>query len=593
MPLLKRSKEELSFRLRQELTNVALWLRPPRLPASVTFTSPLPGLPDPATVANALRRTAFAEDVRRRAAEILKHSLPLFDTSIDAGPQIHWRRDYWRGKETGLAYFRRLPLNTSASGDLKIVWEINRHQHLVLLAQDALMTESDAPLEEIWAELESWIDANPFHRGVNWSSALEVAFRALSWIWIFHLAGSRMPSGLRPRFFEALFRHGRHLEANLSYYYSPNTHLLGEAVALHALGALFPQFPEAARWAELGARIVEEQMRVQVRPDGGYFEQSTYYLVYALDMFLFHAVLSPPTEEYRAGLIRMADYLNAVMGPSRRLPAIGDDDGGRLFHPFGSRDQFGRATLAACSKFLRHEGWAYETDDLYPLAAWWLGETDGVGSGVVESRLFPETGIAVMTNGSCHAVIDAGPFGPGAGGHSHSDNLSLVVRSGDDDILIDPGTFSYAGEERDSFRGSAAHNTIRIDRADQAIAAGPFSWKDHPRVRVESWVTTADYDELTAQVRMGDFVHRRRVRFAKSGRLLIVDEVEGPPGVHEIEQWWHLGSEAARSRLLLEDPVELSEGWRSPVYGRKLHAPVLRVLRKTTLPYRFSTTITL
>ena len=596
MRILNRSKKELAHRLRQELANLAMSARPPRLPASVEFKTPLPGLPNPSEVAGRLRGTAFAEDLRRRAAEILAHRMPLFDASIDAGPEIHWRRDEWSGKETSLVYFRRIPyLNAAAAGDHKVIWEINRHQHLVLLAQAALLEDSDALLQEVWRQLESWIAANPFHRGINWASALEVAFRALSWTWIFHLAGDRMPSGLRPRFFEGLYRHGRHLAVNLSFYFSPNTHLLGEAVALHALGLLFPQFPHARRWKELGRRTVEEQMKRQVRSDGGHFEQSTYYHVYALDMFLFHAILSPPSDEYRDGLARMADYLNAVMGPSRRLPSIGDDDGGRFFYPFGPRDQYGRASLAACSTFLGRSDWTYEAEDLYPIASWWLRAAEGGVRCAWKSRFFADTGIAVMISGFHHVVMDAGPFGPWSAGHSHSDTLSVVARSGDEEILIDPGTFTYTGDTswRDRFRGSAFHNTIRIDGANQAKASGPFGWKDLPQTRVHSWTSTAEYDELDAEVRFRGFLHRRRVRFLKSGELQIFDDVEGPPGEHEIEQWWHLGSEAARSRLVAQDLVEIPEGWRSPVFGRKVRAPVLCVRRRTTLPCRLVASVAL
>ena len=128
-------------------------------------------------------------------------------------------------------------------------------------------------------------------------------------------------------------RHGRHLEVNLSFYFSPNTHLLGEAVALHALGVLIPQFPRARRWRELGARVVNNQLDRQVRNDGAHFEQSTYYHVYALDMFLFHGILAGASEAYRTKIALMADYLAAVQGPGRILPFLGDDDGGRFFHP--------------------------------------------------------------------------------------------------------------------------------------------------------------------------------------------------------------------------------------------------------------------
>ena len=47
------------------------------------------------------------------------------------------------------------------------------------------------------------------------------------------------------------------------------------------------------------------------------------------------------------------------------------------------------------------------------------------------------------------------PFGPGSAGHSHSDTLSLVVSVGNQEVLIDSGTYSYMDPEwRSYFRGS-------------------------------------------------------------------------------------------------------------------------------------------
>src|SRR5581483_7793026 len=100
------------------------------------------------------------------------------------------------------------------------------------------------------------------------------------------LVGPQMPSGLRGRFLDSLYRHARHIENNLSFYFSPNTHLLGEAVALHALGTF------SAEFRSLGAQLVADQMDKQVREDGSHFEQSTYYHGYAVDMFLFHAIVA-------------------------------------------------------------------------------------------------------------------------------------------------------------------------------------------------------------------------------------------------------------------------------------------------------------
>ena len=61
-------------------------------------------------------------------------------------------------------------------GDHKWIWELNRHQHLIVLAQAHLLTGRYEFISEIEGELASWLAQNPFVRGINWASALEVAF---------------------------------------------------------------------------------------------------------------------------------------------------------------------------------------------------------------------------------------------------------------------------------------------------------------------------------------------------------------------------------------------------------------------------------
>jgi hypothetical protein len=87
--------------------------------------------------------------------------------------------------------------------------------------------------------------------------------------------------------------------------------------------------------------------------------------------------------------------------------------------------------------------------------------------------------------GDVHAIVDAGPFGALHSGHSHSDTLSIVLRSGGEEILIDPGTYTYTGEPewRDWFRGASAHNTIRIDGRDQASWLALFVGPTSPKSR--------------------------------------------------------------------------------------------------------------
>jgi hypothetical protein len=251
----------------------------------------------------------------------------------------------------------------------------------------------------------------------------------------------------------------------------------------------------------------------------------------------------------------MAEYLDAVTGPSGLPPMLGDDDGGHLFYPYRPPH----------------------------------------GAGERKSRLFPHAGIAVMTCGTTHAIVDAGRFGALHSGHSHSDTLSIILRSGADELLIDPGTYTYTAEPewRDWFRGSSAHNTIRIDRRDQAVMAGPFRWNHQPEVAILNWQTNSDRDVLEAECRYWGFTHRRRVEFQKPDVFLITDDVSGPPGEHEIEQFWHLGSLAERSKLILPSDAELSDSWRSVTFGEKHPSPMLRVHRRCGLPLRLEARIDL
>jgi hypothetical protein len=578
-----RTAAEIAFRVRQEVANIRLWTRPPAVSFESGWSPKFPA-PDARVVASDLAGSEFAREVIHLAREIRTHRFPIFGGVIDTGPDIRWRRDYRSQCETGLGYFRFIPyLDAARAGDHKFIWELNRHQHLVTLAQAFRFTGDATFLVEIRAQLTSWFEQNPFARGINWASALEVAFRALSWIWVDHLVGEELPPEFRAKLFTQLYRHGLFLENNLSIYFSPNTHLLGEALALHALGLFFGH----KQWEQLGARTMQEQMQRQVHDDGSHVEQSAYYHLYALDMFLLHAILANPGPAYLAKLERMADYLDALLGAPRQLPSLGDDDGGRLFHPFGPRSQFGRATLATAAVFFDREQWIAGHGDLDSQARWWIGDRAvPPGGGAYSSRLFPDAGLAVMCSGASQVIVTAGSFGPWSAGHAHSGVLSILARSGDLEILIDPGTHTYTADPRwrHWFRSTEAHNTVRIDGRDQAVPAGPFRWKNPPAVEILSWETDADCDILDAQCSYRGFTHRRRVEFRKPDLILVTDQIAGPPGAHDVEQLWHLGSREVRSRLTVTGDAELTNSWRSATFGEKHVAPMLRVYRRTQLP---------
>ena len=589
---LMRSAEELSYRLRQEFVNLRLLAAPPSVRFARRGVSA--GIFPAATqIAAQLSNTSFAEEILQLSQQILRHNFPIFGTHVETGPSIDWRRDYKNQVTSGLSYFRLIPyLNVARTGDHKWVWELNRLQHLVVLAQAFLFTGDRGYLQEIERQVHDWIRQNPFQRGINWASALEVGFRAMSLAWVLQLVAPELSVDVAERIEKEIYLHSLHLENNLSVYFSPNTHLLGEAAALHALGVLFPHFPNAARARRSGRHAVLEQIERQVHADGSHFERSSYYHVYALDMFLFHAVLEPADGVYRTKLRLMASFLHRLLSGGGKLPFLGDDDGGRWFHPYGDRAAFGWATLAACNAFFVKELWPCNAADYWSQASWWLpGGTapPSVSNEVCSSKssiLFPDSGLIFLEDGTCKAIFNVGPFGPGSAGHSHSDALSLTVSVEGTPWLVDSGTFTYVGSasERNQFRASAAHNTIRIDDRDQADPAGPFRWVNLPQVRLLRWESSPEEDVAAAACRYRGFEHRRYVHFLKNLVLLIVDIVEGSAGEHAVEQFWHLEADDLANRFRFAQRAELLSGWRSRCFGQREPAPVLRVARKGSLP---------
>src|SRR5262249_44287216 len=151
------------------------------------------------------------------------------------GTEIDWHLDAVHGKRAPLKPWYKIRfLDFDEAGDHKVTWELNRHQHLVTLAKAWAFTGDRRYTQEIVKQFYSWQTANPYPMGINWGSSLEVAFRSLSWLWVRNLLAQApdLPGSFQQDTLRGLARNGKYIEQFLSTYFSPNTHLIGEAVAL-------------------------------------------------------------------------------------------------------------------------------------------------------------------------------------------------------------------------------------------------------------------------------------------------------------------------------------------------------------------------
>ena len=454
-----------------------------------------------------------AEEIVARADRICRYEFDLLGWErIRFGDEIDWHLDPVHGKRALRAPWHRIPfLDFETVGDAKIIWELNRHQHFVTLAKASLLTGNNAYVEELVRQWYDWRQENPYPVGINWASSLEVAFRTLAWLWVRFLlkACPAQPSGFDAALLESLGVHGRHIHRHLSTYFSPNTHLLGEGVALFFLGTLCRELEPAERWKREGWEIVLEAAERQVQSDGMHFEQSLYYHVYAIDFFLHARRLAalnqiPIPQSFDAIITRQLELL-AALGGGGGVPSFGDDDGGRVFDGVRNRAEHLLDPLATGAV-------VYDRGEFKTVAAGlreetiWLMGSEGVerfrqlspSQVDADSRGFLAAGIYVMNDptdtGSRRLVIHAGAIGTGNGGHGHADVLSIQFAVDGVAWFVDSGTYAYVSgdDARDSFRATSAHNTVQVDATSQAEPAGPFAWEWHPNVEPSSVHSVVD-----------------------------------------------------------------------------------------------------
>src|SRR5215471_256289 len=541
---------------------------------------------------------------------------------LSFGDAIDWHLEPTSGKRTPSIHWSKLDyLDAELAGDKKIVWELNRHQYFTTLGQAYWLTNDERYAQTFAAHIENWMDQNPPKLGINWASSLEVAFRSISWLWSFYFfKGS--PSFSSQTFLRALrflYLHARHLETYLSTYFSPNTHLTGEALGLFYLGVLLPEFKEAARWRNTGRRILLEQLPIHVRPDGVYFEQSSYYHRYTADFYTHFLILSQAnadtvSAEVSDRVTALLDHLMYITRPDGTSPLFGDDDGGRLMMLDRRPANDFRATLSTGAVLFERSDYKFVAGGPAEETLWLLGVA-GLESldqiiatePAKQSVAFESGGYYVMRDGwtpkANYLLFDCGPHGQANCGHAHADALAFELAANGRTLLVDPGTYTYTGtkEQRDWFRSSLAHNTMTIDRQSSSVVAGPFSWKSIARCQSLAWIRQDRFDYVAGAhdgytVMSPPATHERSILFLKRDYWVIRDRLKSA-GERSVNLWFHfdpasdplIEAAGAQATIIAEHNGESGldvhgfagngrwrreDGWVSHCYGQKEPARV-------------------
>jgi hypothetical protein len=548
--------------------------------------------------------------------------------------QPDWQYDPVHDRRPPTRFWTSVPFLDPACGDHKIIWELNRHQHWLALGRAYWLSGQVRYRDLALQQLASWLHANPPLIGVNWASMLELGLRCLSWLWALNFfVNPDIDDDPQPWTVDLLLGLDRQLtqiERNLSFYFSPNTHLLGEALALYIAGRVLPELAASGRRETTGRRVLLDQIDRQIAADGGHVERSTHYHRYTLDFYLLALAVArithdPAATRFDKAVGRLAFAARLLADDRGRLPRIGDDDAGALIPICGRPTDDVRDSLAIAGALTARADlrigrvpeetfWVLGHPLLRPSLE--LSRTLPAHSAIGSAAL-PTTGYYVSRSAAGdHMVIDGGPHGYRNGGHAHADALSLTLTVHGIPLLIDAGTGTYTMDAslRDRLRSTELHNTVVIDDRPQSIPDGPFHWSRTAGATVRRWRTNGAFDYFDG-VHDGyhPLEHRRHVLALHGDLIVVLDLVDGT-GPHSAAVHWHIDprwrvdvrdrraalttdggqAELAAPHGVIEwfygdDGARL--GWHAPEYGRVEPATTVRISDRATAPMWLVTAI--
>jgi len=493
-------------------------------------------------------------------------------------------------------------INATGGDGSRIPWSNNELPRLWIyhlnycdfLNLDLSQTEDLPILRKALLIMTDWCERNSTGQEAGWEP-YPLSLRIVNWLKFFLRNGSDVDGlgeeAATSKLLSSLRCQVLLLERKLEFHLRAN-HLLKNIKALMFAGALL-ETHECRRWWEKGAALLREQLAEQILADGGHFERSPMYHAQVLeDLLDFQKLISACgnpvawqsllSEKIRA----MAEFLAAILHPDGEIPLLNDS-------------VFGIARSAG---------------ELLSLAG---RPQASSGSGDYEVKVLPETGYAVVRDGDSKSclVFDCGPLGPNdQPGHGHCDVLSYELSLHRQRVVVDTGVSTYElGAERHYERSTAAHNTLRIDGADQAEIWASFRVGRRPKVgRIEHGEVEGLHfvrGEHYGYKHLGA-IHSRTIVHRPDGLWIIADLLSGK-GNHKIESFMHFhpgvrvepcgsgascrqpesrrwaisfGSHVYQLVLIGDSEAKLENTWYAPEFGLRQSRLTLWQTRKGQLP---------
>ena len=431
-------------------------------------------------------RNSDKQGIINDASKGLEDYHTLFGSEKKVVQGSKWNIDYRTGYtwEIGKPYTKYKIIDYSTKSDVKFAWDASRGHNLLALGEAYLLTKEEKYACKIVEEISSFIDENPFMHSINWTCSMDVAIRAVNWVYAMRMINDSpsFNADIEDKARLSLAQHIFYIEKNLEkgIPYSGNHYIADLAGLLH-LYLLFDI--KGRRWSFVYKEFLNE-LKVQVLESGVHYEKSTSYQRLVLEMLLYTVIIlkhnSVEIPEWANNrLIAMTHFLDELILADGSMPLIGDNDNGR-FLPFIPSDMTDyRYLIDLASDYYTNEKYINVTDNT---------RADGIMLGIekgnrkketrtIPGKLYQDAGFCFINDGHFQVVIhnaamsrvieetDRRPHDT----HTHFDLLSFTLAYDGVSIITDPGTYCYTSspENRLKYRSTPMHNTVCVNGLEQ------------------------------------------------------------------------------------------------------------------------------
>ncbi len=483
---------------------------------------------------------------------------------------------------------------SAIAGDIKYVWEKSRFSFLYdIIRYDYHYNEDCAPL--VFAEILSWINGNPINCGPNYRCSQEISLRVLNWTFALHYY--KNSAALTEEVFDkiqfAIYWQMDHVykHINFSRIAVRNNHAITETLALYLTGTLYPGFPDAIKWKGNGKAWFEKEIAYQVYKDGTFLQFSMNYHRVVVQLLTWAIVLSEKNGDPFNTIVyerakKSVHFLRVCMNDTDgRLPNYGANDGALFFMLTDTAYRDYRPQLQALASALKIDA---GIPQLYEDVQWYgLEQTNlAVNKPVNGMYSFNDGGYYIIREDAILTFIRCGNHKDRP---SQADNLHLDIWHNGENILMDAGSYKYNTDEATLhyFMGTASHNTVMLDTADQMKKGSRFIWYNWSQCKSVSFTesSTAWHFKGTIaafeQVSPGILHTREMVKEKGSPKWIVKDSITGKPTATVLNQLWHLPKGNNQVVWKCEDeknqPLNalVSTGSVSELYGSKTPCDIL------------------